>query len=103
MTVPFPNSPVLFADATRGADEKKRAAMAAGLTFRLGLVAGIFVPLAYVAPLLVGMGYRITREAHAEIRRQVAAQRLSSFGHDPDPPAAPPTTANTPLAEGTTP
>nr|QQZ52093.1 MFS transporter [Phenylobacterium glaciei] len=52
--------------------------------------------LAYVAPLLVGMGYRITREAHAEIRRQVAAQRLSSFGHDPDPPAAPPTTANTP-------
>lgn len=73
------------------------------IVFRLGLVAGILVPLAYVAPLLVGMGYRITREAHAEIRRQVAAQRLSSFGHDPDPPAAPPTTANIPLTERTAP
>ncbi len=43
--------------------------------FRLGLVAGVIIPLFYIIPLITGLLYRITREEHAEIRRQVEARR----------------------------
>lgn len=49
--------------------------------FRLGLVAGICVPLVYIIPLAIGSMYRITREEHAEIRRRMDARRGAA-----DPP-----------------
>lgn len=45
--------------------------------FRLGVVAGVCVPLFYILPFIVGTFYRITREQHAEIRRQVEARRAA--------------------------
>ena len=44
---------------------------------RLGLVAGVMVPLFYIIPLCTGFLYRITREQHADIRRQVEARRAA--------------------------
>ena len=41
---------------------------------RLGLVAGIALPLCYVVPFWMMSRYRITRVAHAEIKRALAAR-----------------------------
>lgn len=43
--------------------------------FRLGVVAGVCVPMFYILPFVVGTFYRITRAQHGEIRRQVDARR----------------------------
>ena len=45
---------------------------------RLGLVAGVMIPLFYIIPLCAGFLYRITREQHADIRRQVEARRAAA-------------------------
>jgi glycoside/pentoside/hexuronide:cation symporter, GPH family len=55
----------------RGVDP---AAVAGDTLLRLGLVAGIALPLCYVVPFWMMSRYRITRVAHAEIKRALAAR-----------------------------
>ncbi|HEY2177806.1 MAG TPA: MFS transporter [Caulobacteraceae bacterium] len=42
---------------------------------RLGVVAGLLVPLLLVIPLMLGGLYRITRASHAEVRAELALRR----------------------------
>ncbi|MBO6557990.1 MAG: MFS transporter [Pseudomonadales bacterium] len=42
---------------------------------RLGLVVGIMIPLLYLIPISLIHRYRITREVHADIQRQLEARR----------------------------
>jgi Na+/melibiose symporter-like transporter len=50
----------------RGVDP---SAVATDTLLRLGLFAGIALPLCYVVPFWIMSRYRITRAAHAEIKR----------------------------------
>jgi len=53
---------------------------------RLGLVAGVLVPLLLVLPLLFGAQYRITRAKHALTRQELDRRR--AIAHAPPPDAA---------------
>ncbi len=46
---------------------------------RLGLVVGICIPLLHLIPLSLITRYKITREAHAEIRRALDARRATAI------------------------
>jgi Na+/melibiose symporter-like transporter len=48
----------------------------------LGAIAGIALPLLYLFPFSLISRYRITRAAHADIRRQLDAHRSSTNGSD---------------------
>jgi Na+/melibiose symporter-like transporter len=52
----------------------------------LGVVAGVVVPLLLVIPLLMGFWYRITREEHANTRRELDRRRVAR--HEPPPDEA---------------
>ncbi|HZZ86744.1 MAG TPA: hypothetical protein VFE13_00285, partial [Caulobacteraceae bacterium] len=45
---------------------------------RLGLVAGVLVPLLFVVPAALAMRYSITREKHAEIRAELDRRRAAA-------------------------
>jgi glycoside/pentoside/hexuronide:cation symporter, GPH family len=47
---------------------------------RLGLIVGVGVPLLYLIPISLIRRYRITRTAHAEIRRALDARRAAHNG-----------------------
>ncbi|HXQ16962.1 MAG TPA: MFS transporter [Caulobacteraceae bacterium] len=47
------------------------------VVMRLGLVAGVLVPLLLVAPLALGWRYRITRESHAITRQELERRRAA--------------------------
>jgi Na+/melibiose symporter-like transporter len=47
---------------------------------RLGLIVGICVPLLHLIPISLITRYRITRQAHAEIRRALDARRATAMG-----------------------
>lgn len=47
---------------------------------RLGLVAGVLVPLLLVIPFLLGGRYRITKESHARIREALDLRRGAAAG-----------------------
>lgn len=47
------------------------------------MVAGVVVPLLLVVPLLMGFWYRITREKHANTRRELDRRRAAQ--HEPPP------------------
>jgi Na+/melibiose symporter-like transporter len=49
---------------------------------KLGLVAGIFLPLLYAVPFGMLTRYRITRAVHADIQRALAARRAHENGLD---------------------
>lgn len=53
-----------------------------GMVMRLGLVAGVLVPVLYIVPFCLGFVLRITRESHqhtlAELERRRAAARASA-------------------------
>ena len=51
---------------------------------RLGMVAGVLVPLLLVIPLLLGWRYRITRDSHALIREELERRRASAHAPAPD-------------------
>ena len=53
------------------------------LVVTLGVVAGVVVPLLLVVPLLMGFWYRITREEHANTRRELDRRRAAQ--HEPPP------------------
>ena len=50
---------------------------------RLGMVAGVLVPLLLVFQLLLGWRYRITRESHALTRQELERRRAAA--HAPPP------------------
>ena len=50
---------------------------------RLGLVVGVCVPLLHVIPISLITRYKITRRAHAEIRRALDARRAAENGASP--------------------
>jgi GPH family glycoside/pentoside/hexuronide:cation symporter len=65
----------------------------------LGLVSGVLVPLLYVIPFALGTRYRITRAAHADIRKELDRRRAEA--HLPpleDEPLALEMTLNAPAA-----
>jgi Na+/melibiose symporter-like transporter len=45
---------------------------------RLGLVAGVLIPLLLIGPLLLGARYRITRASHALTREELARRRAAA-------------------------
>lgn len=47
----------------------------ADMIFRLGLVVGVVIPLLYLIPISLIHRYRITREVHADIQRQLGERR----------------------------
>jgi GPH family glycoside/pentoside/hexuronide:cation symporter len=54
------------------------------VVMRLGLVAGVLVPLLLVIPLLLGWQYRITREKHALTRLELDRRRAAAHAPAPD-------------------
>ncbi len=46
------------------------------LIFKLGLVVGVVIPLLYLIPISLIHRYRITREVHAKIQRELKERRL---------------------------
>lgn len=62
------------------------AAVAPDVVFRLGVVSGLVVPLANVVWMVLAMRYGVTREHHAEVRRQLDARH----GEDESGPAPAP-------------
>jgi hypothetical protein len=51
---------------------------------RLGLVAGVLVPLLLAAPLALGWQYRITRASHAVTRQELERRRAAQHAPPPD-------------------
>ena len=51
---------------------------------RLGLVAGVLVPLLLAAPLALGWQYRITREKHAQTRQELDRRRAAAHAPPSD-------------------
>jgi Na+/melibiose symporter-like transporter len=47
------------------------------IVVELGIVAGIVVPLLLIIPLVMGFGYRITRERHAATRLELDRRRAA--------------------------
>ena len=62
-------------DLPRGAAP---ADVPADTILRLGLVVGICLPLLHVIPISLITRYRLTREAHAEIRRALSRRQAGS-------------------------
>jgi len=54
------------------------------VVMRLGLVAGVLVPLLLAAPLALGWQYRITREKHALTRQELDRRRAAAHAPPPD-------------------
>jgi GPH family glycoside/pentoside/hexuronide:cation symporter len=57
------------------------------VVMRLGLVAGVLVPLLLAAPLALGWQYRITRASHAVTRQELERRRAAQ--HAPPPEETP--------------
>jgi Na+/melibiose symporter-like transporter len=53
---------------------------------RLGLVAGILVPLLFIIPFGFGARYSITREKHQRTREELERRRAASHAPPPDDP-----------------